>query len=81
MFSKKIILITGTRKGIGEHLANHYLEKECFVIGCSRKESELKHPNYEHHCVDIVDEKAVRKMFAQISKKFGNWISCSTMPA
>ena len=34
--SGRIILITGTRKGIGEQLVKHYLADGDIVVGCSR---------------------------------------------
>jgi len=36
------------------------------VIGCSRSACEFVHPNYRHFNLDICDDKAVEKMFAQI---------------
>ena len=33
----RIILITGTRKGVGAALAEHYLSQGDIVVGCSRK--------------------------------------------
>ena len=38
-----VIAITGTRKGIGNDLANYYLEKGFIVAGCSRKKSSIEH--------------------------------------
>lgn len=46
--AEPITLITGTRKGIGRHLAEHYLTRGHRVIGCSRQASDLDHPGYEH---------------------------------
>ena len=68
--NKKVMIITGTRKGIGRYLSEYYLDKDFIVIGCSRSESDLKHYNYEHFCLDVADEKAVKKMVASISKKY-----------
>lgn len=65
----KVMLITGTRKGIGRYLAEYYLAKGMQVIGCSRDNSDLEHKNYEHHCVDVGDESAVKKMMGFISQK------------
>lgn len=62
------IIITGTRKGIGRYLAEYYLEKGFIVIGCSRRESELQHENYQHYTLDVSDEKAVKAMFRKLSK-------------
>ena len=67
---KKIILITGTSKGIGHYLANHYIKKNCIVIGCSRTKNKFKNKNYYHYILDISDENKVVKMFTEIRKKF-----------
>jgi 3-oxoacyl-[acyl-carrier protein] reductase len=69
--TKKVMLITGSRKGIGRFLAEHYLKQGYFVEGCSRKECDIQDPNYHHHFVDVVDEKGVRAMVADIVKRHG----------
>ncbi|MBU4349011.1 SDR family oxidoreductase [bacterium] len=66
-----IILITGDRKGIGRYLSEYYLEKGITVIGCSRSETDLKHKNYQHFCLDVSDEQAVKKMYSQIRQTHG----------
>ncbi len=71
MDTNKIILITGTRKGIGRYLSEYYLEKGLVVIGCSRGESDLAHPRYEHFCIDVADEKRVVEMIAAVRKRHG----------
>jgi 3-oxoacyl-[acyl-carrier protein] reductase len=68
---KKVMLITGSRKGIGRFLAEHYLKQGYLVEGCSRKECDITDPNYHHHFVDVVDEKGVRAMVADIVKRHG----------
>lgn len=68
MDNKKVILITGTRKGIGRHLTEYYLNKNFIVIGCSRKESDLRSENYEHFVLDITDETKVVKLFNDLRK-------------
>lgn len=64
------ILITGNRKGIGLHLTNYYLNKGNNVIGCSRGESNLSHPNYLHIKADVSNEKMVKKVISESKKKF-----------
>ncbi|MDP1725471.1 MAG: SDR family oxidoreductase [Bacteroidota bacterium] len=71
MESNKVILITGSRKGIGRGLAEYYLEKKYFVVGCSRLASDLSHSNYLHFTLDISDELAVKKMMISVKDKFG----------
>ncbi len=71
MNEKQIILITGTRKGIGRYLVEHYTSLGHQVIGCSRNETEYSIDNYQHFSLDVCDEKEVKKMFSQIRKSFG----------
>lgn len=66
----RVMIITGTRKGIGRYLSEYYLEKGLQVIGCSRSETDLVHETYEHFCLDVSDEKAVKKMISTVSKKY-----------
>ena len=68
--SKKIILITGTRKGIGKYLVEYYCEKGFEVIGCSRDDADYSLVNYTHYCCDVSNEKEVKKMFYSIRKKY-----------
>jgi 3-oxoacyl-[acyl-carrier protein] reductase len=67
----QIIVITGTSKGIGQALANYYLENGEIVIGCSRGESSIKNDNYRHFSLEVNDEKAVIKMIREVKKEFG----------
>jgi 3-oxoacyl-[acyl-carrier protein] reductase len=69
--SNMLILITGSRKGIGYQLVQYYLNIGCIVIGCSRSESEVNHDNYTHYTLDVSDEEKVSMMFSDIRKKFG----------
>jgi 3-oxoacyl-[acyl-carrier protein] reductase len=66
-----VVLITGTRSGIGKHLAEHFLELGASVEGCSRKPPGWEAPGYTHHAVDVADEAAVRGMVADIRKRHG----------
>ena len=71
--SERIILITGTRKGIGAYLAKHYIAMGDHVIGCSRNEPEwaLEYADsYTHFCADVSDEQAVRPIFSYIRKTY-----------
>lgn len=68
---KPVMLITGTRKGIGRYLAEYYVKKGYLVEGCSRGEVDLGDKAYVHHQVDVADEKAVRGMIADVTKRHG----------
>ncbi len=67
----RIILITGTRKGIGKELSKYYLKIGDTVVGCSRGESTILHENYRHFELDVSDEKSVIKMVRATKKEFG----------
>jgi 3-oxoacyl-[acyl-carrier protein] reductase len=64
----KIIIITGTRKGIGRYLAEQYLEEGDVVYGCSRRNCDLEHPNYHHVRLDVSDENEVVSFVRHIYK-------------
>ncbi len=66
-----VTLITGTRKGIGQFLAEHYLRTGHQVIGCSRSQPEWHLDHYTHYCLDVSDESSVRQMFSDIRRRFG----------
>src|ERR1051325_11324563 len=68
----RIVLRTGTRKGLGLFLAQHYLGQGYRVIGCSRSSSEFIAENYEHHCFDVGDELAVIDLVRKIRQQYGS---------
>jgi 3-oxoacyl-[acyl-carrier protein] reductase len=71
MSESKVMLITGTRKGIGRFLAEYYTKKGYFVEGCSRKEIDWRLPSYHHHTVDVSVESQVKEMISSIRKRYG----------
>lgn len=71
MTDRKVVLITGSRKGIGRHLAEHYAAKGYIVEGCSRGTPEWEAENYTHHNVDVADERAVKAMVSNIGRRHG----------
>ena len=71
MSNKPVMLITGTRQGIGRQLSCYYSENGYEVVGCSRGETDLVNPCYHHFCLDVSDEKQLKAMFKYIKKTFG----------
>ena len=67
----KTIVITGTRKGIGKEMAEHYLAEGWQVVGCSRGEGSIDHANYQHFALDVSDEDAVIAMARTIKASHG----------
>lgn len=71
MSAQPVVLITGTRKGIGRELALHYLGRGWVVVGCSRSSSDLVAENYHHHELDVADEASVRALLAAMKHREG----------
>jgi len=68
---KPVMLITGTRKGIGRHLAETYARRGYLVEGCSRGEAGFELENYTHHQVDVADERQVKAMISSVARRHG----------
>ena len=66
----RVMLITGTSRGIGRFLADYYLEKGLTVVGCSRAETDLTNDRYEHFSLDVSDEKAVNLLVSDVRRKY-----------
>lgn len=64
----RIIVITGTRKGIGRYLAEQYLQEGDIVYGCSRRICDIEHPNYHHTRLDVSDEAEVVSFVRNVYK-------------
>lgn len=71
MTDERVVLVTGTRSGIGRHLAQHFLAAGAVVEGCSREPPGWEASRYTHHCLDVADERAVRAMIASVSRRHG----------
>ncbi len=65
-----VMLITGTRKGIGKFLAQTYAARGYRVVGCSRSPVDWEAPGYEHFIADVSDESQVLAMFRSIRKTY-----------
>jgi 3-oxoacyl-[acyl-carrier protein] reductase len=66
----QVIVVTGTSKGIGNGMANHFLEQGYTVAGCSRGASTIIHENYFHSTVNIADEVQVRTWIRAVKNRF-----------
>lgn len=65
----RVIIITGTRKGIGNYLAQQYLADGDIVYGCSRRNCDIEHPNYKHVRLDVSDEPSVVEFVRNVYKE------------
>ncbi|MFB6629271.1 SDR family NAD(P)-dependent oxidoreductase [Streptomyces sp. NPDC056362] len=66
-----ILMITGTRTGIGKALAEHFLAAGHEVVGCSRKPATIDHPRYRHHEADLSDPVQTKRMFRSVRQEHG----------
>jgi 3-oxoacyl-[acyl-carrier protein] reductase len=67
-YEDRIVVITGTRKGLGRLLAEHFVEQGALVIGISRGEATIVHPRYEHHSADVGDDRSVRETLLAVGR-------------
>ena len=65
----KIVIITGTSKGIGKEIAEYFLHQGYIVYGCSRGESTIQMDNYYHEALSVGNECAVRSWIRKIIKQ------------
>ncbi len=63
----KFALITGTSSGLGHQMALFLLEEGHTVIGVSRRESPISHPQFIDILCDIRDEGSVEEMYELVS--------------
>ena len=71
MANQKVMVVTGSRKGIGRYLVEYYCDLGFQVIGCSRENSDFVNDKYRHFCLDVADEAEVKKMFHEIARTIG----------
>ncbi|PDW04370.1 SDR family NAD(P)-dependent oxidoreductase [Candidatus Viridilinea mediisalina] len=67
----QVVLITGTRKGIGRYLVEHYVRQGAIVAGCSRELPDWTLEGYTHHQADVTDERQVRALCSAIQRRHG----------
>lgn len=67
--NKKIIIITGSSSGIGETLANHFVESGHTVYGLSRSNREKG--KFKHIATDVTKRENVFQSVAQIIDEVG----------
>lgn len=71
MTERQVVLITGTRKGIGRFLVERFIAQGVLVEGCSRAEPDWTLDGYTHHLADVADEAQVKTMMTAIARRHG----------
>jgi 3-oxoacyl-[acyl-carrier protein] reductase len=65
---KPVVVISGTSRGIGKALAEHYLLKGYTVHGCSRGEATISDKDYFHGKLDVSDEQQLMLWVRKIKR-------------
>lgn len=65
----RTLLITGSSRGLGRHLAETFLARGDVVHGCSRSAEGIDNPNYRHHALDVADADAVEGFFNALRRE------------
>jgi 3-oxoacyl-[acyl-carrier protein] reductase len=68
---RQVMLVTGTRKGIGRHLAETYARRGFLVEGCSRGQASFEAEGYAHTSLDVANEKQVKAWVTAVARKHG----------
>ena len=71
MSPSPVALVTGSRKGIGRHLAGYLAGRGFRVVGCSREPADWSLPGYEHVLADVTDESQVVRLLALVRQRYG----------
>ena len=53
------VLITGSSKGIGQAVSNHFLANGHEVVGIDLLPASINHPNYTHYIADVSKKKSL----------------------
>lgn len=69
---KPVALVTGTRTGVGRHIAQWFMQRGYDVVGCSRKALDWEPDNtrYTHFGTDVTSEEQVKTLFGEITRRF-----------
>jgi 3-oxoacyl-[acyl-carrier protein] reductase len=69
MSAPRVLIITGTSRGIGLAAARHYLAQGDLVCGCSRAPATIQDDGYTHFELDVSSEPDVAAMVRSVVRK------------
>lgn len=70
LYAGRVVLVTGSRRGIGRMIAEHVLERGGTVVGFARGEATFAHESYRHLQVDLVQPAAIQEAFLTLRREF-----------
>ncbi len=65
----KVAIVTGSSKGLGLSIVKQLLDEKCQVIGFSRSETPIQHPNFKEYRLDIGNEEEILSAFNVVIKQ------------
>lgn len=69
MYAGKVVLVTGSSRGVGKAIATHFLNSGADkVIGFARGHGSIEHQKYYHFEVDVGDTQSVINGFASLKQ-------------
>lgn len=68
-YFNKTVLITGSSRGVGLHLAEYFLTHGARVLGLSRNTPNIKYANYNHYTVDLSTASDIINTFKKIGSE------------
>ena len=67
---KKILLISGSSKGLGKDLVKYFIKRNYIVFGCGRNKLNLNSKKYNHTVLDVNNEVEVRQWIEKVYNKY-----------
>lgn len=71
-YDGKIVVVTGSRRGVGRSITEHFLSHGATVLGFAKGQGLIDHPAYHHFQVDVGNPAEVTAAFGRIAKEFGS---------
>jgi 3-oxoacyl-[acyl-carrier protein] reductase len=67
-YAGRTALVTGSRRGVGRLIAEHFLTEGATVVGFAKGDVTIDHPSYKHFQVDLADPNAITEVFGTLRK-------------
>lgn len=68
-YSGKTVLITGSTRGVGKAITEHFLSNGAHVVGFARKQVDFTNEKYHHYQLDLSQPDEIVAAFQDMNKK------------